>query len=590
MKVTVFGFVVVAATVVACKPACTVQCLDDSNCDLAAGGACLANPTTRHRWCGYPATDCPSGVRWSDLDVGDGVSGRCVDPLALDKTPPAVIGRMPAPDSQAISPTTLIMATFSEPIKPESVTPTSFLLEDQGGNTIEATFASSGNDVVATPKVPLDPHLDYRITLTQSITDLAGNSIPESANWGFRTSDASWSAPLPLEQEQSKSAISLATAASNGVVVAAWTTAPCVGTVCASASEVWASVRKGGVWGSPKLLASSTERLGPPKVAVARSGHAIVLWGQGGVSTAGSIYNSRYNGSAWSQAVPVVNDLDRLLDIDQVEVDPVGNVLVIWFDRMLPSTYRIWVSRFDLDIGWNQPHLLGGSANGNRGVTSIALTESTALASWFEVESMQLFVSRFIAGAWTSPAVVANATVVPKLISVAAFGADATVVWATDHLYARGFVNQSWGTILPLDKQTSPVPIDVLGSRHNISYVSSGSAVTVWSTANNIWQAIRAPNQAWGPSLQIDIDAQPIKDLDVSVGRRRALAMWRTADLSANEYNQATGWRGAGLVESQSFAISGFSAVYDDTKNAFVAVWLQGNAAGLVDVVSSTFR
>ncbi|MBA3451972.1 MAG: PD40 domain-containing protein [Deltaproteobacteria bacterium] len=54
-----------------------VPCGDNSHCDLAAGGACLAGPSTAS-WCAYPDSTCPEGFRFSDFDVGDGVGGQCV--------------------------------------------------------------------------------------------------------------------------------------------------------------------------------------------------------------------------------------------------------------------------------------------------------------------------------------------------------------------------------------------------------------------------------------------------------------------------------------------------------------------------------
>jgi hypothetical protein len=53
-----------------------VPCNEDEHCDLEQGGACLAGSSAS--WCAYPDTTCPSGFRFSDFDVGDGVSGQCV--------------------------------------------------------------------------------------------------------------------------------------------------------------------------------------------------------------------------------------------------------------------------------------------------------------------------------------------------------------------------------------------------------------------------------------------------------------------------------------------------------------------------------
>lgn len=68
--------VVVFATA-GCDKRANVQCLENPNCDLTAGGICAAAPTGNH-WCAYPDPACAGGYRFTDQDVGDGVSGMCV--------------------------------------------------------------------------------------------------------------------------------------------------------------------------------------------------------------------------------------------------------------------------------------------------------------------------------------------------------------------------------------------------------------------------------------------------------------------------------------------------------------------------------
>lgn len=60
----------------ACSHPQAVPCGASSDCDLTSGGACLSGPS--EMWCAYPDASCPSGFRYSDLDVGDGVGGQCV--------------------------------------------------------------------------------------------------------------------------------------------------------------------------------------------------------------------------------------------------------------------------------------------------------------------------------------------------------------------------------------------------------------------------------------------------------------------------------------------------------------------------------
>ncbi len=71
-------------TVAACGDRTNLlQCEQSVSCDLAAGGMC-SDPGTGNGWCAYPDASCPSGYRYSNVQVGDGVSGQCVPPPSLD--------------------------------------------------------------------------------------------------------------------------------------------------------------------------------------------------------------------------------------------------------------------------------------------------------------------------------------------------------------------------------------------------------------------------------------------------------------------------------------------------------------------------
>jgi Tol biopolymer transport system component len=55
-----------------------IECIDDTSCGLHDGGHCLANAATGHSFCAYPDPACVGGLRWSDYDVEDSISGTCV--------------------------------------------------------------------------------------------------------------------------------------------------------------------------------------------------------------------------------------------------------------------------------------------------------------------------------------------------------------------------------------------------------------------------------------------------------------------------------------------------------------------------------
>lgn len=61
----------------------SIQCETMSDCNLHFGGKCTSAPTG-NQWCSYPDPSCPSGMRYSDQQVGDGVSGQCVGVVNQD--------------------------------------------------------------------------------------------------------------------------------------------------------------------------------------------------------------------------------------------------------------------------------------------------------------------------------------------------------------------------------------------------------------------------------------------------------------------------------------------------------------------------
>jgi hypothetical protein len=70
------------ATLVACEHVSPdIECLDDETCDRFSGGMCLVYEPTGNQWCSYTDDSCESKRRWSDLDVGDGLEGTCMEAM-----------------------------------------------------------------------------------------------------------------------------------------------------------------------------------------------------------------------------------------------------------------------------------------------------------------------------------------------------------------------------------------------------------------------------------------------------------------------------------------------------------------------------
>jgi hypothetical protein len=73
----------------ACEVHKEVQCTKDGDCNLGPGGGLCLAASTGNKWCAYPDASCtPRGLRYSNMDVGDALSGQCVPALDAGVPPP----------------------------------------------------------------------------------------------------------------------------------------------------------------------------------------------------------------------------------------------------------------------------------------------------------------------------------------------------------------------------------------------------------------------------------------------------------------------------------------------------------------------
>lgn len=69
--------IVAVVAIAGCDNRLAVQCEANMNCDLTSSGVCAKAPTG-NQWCAYSDPSCPSGLRYANQDVGDGLAGACV--------------------------------------------------------------------------------------------------------------------------------------------------------------------------------------------------------------------------------------------------------------------------------------------------------------------------------------------------------------------------------------------------------------------------------------------------------------------------------------------------------------------------------
>jgi hypothetical protein len=97
-----------------------------------------------------------------------------------------VTGRSPASGAKNIARTTNVTARFSETVN--GVNGSTVRLANKNGSAVVATVTYSDATHTATldPTTSLKANTNYRVTLTNGITDLANNRLG-TTSWTFRT-------------------------------------------------------------------------------------------------------------------------------------------------------------------------------------------------------------------------------------------------------------------------------------------------------------------------------------------------------------------------------------------------------------------
>jgi hypothetical protein len=184
-------------------------------------------------------------------------------------TPPAVTAVTPLAGSTAVCPNNgLITATFSKPMNPATITPTTFTLAGPGGASVAGavTYVATTNVATFTPSGALAASTAFTATITTGAQDQFGNGLAANFVWTFTTSP-----PCPPPA----GAIPLGAACGFGILAGSTVT-----NVAGTATSVSGDV---GVWPGTAITG-----FGPPAsiTGAFHAGDPIAMTAQGDLTTA----------------------------------------------------------------------------------------------------------------------------------------------------------------------------------------------------------------------------------------------------------------------------------------------------------------
>ncbi|HZL67561.1 MAG TPA: Ig-like domain-containing protein [Candidatus Limnocylindrales bacterium] len=121
--------------------------------------------------------------------AGNPLANNYVWTFTTSSTPciPTVISVTPPNGAVGVCPSTVVTATFSEPMNPDTINTTTFTLTGPGTTPVTGVVSYAASTATFVPSSPLALSTLYTATITTGAQDLAGNPLANNFVWTFTT-------------------------------------------------------------------------------------------------------------------------------------------------------------------------------------------------------------------------------------------------------------------------------------------------------------------------------------------------------------------------------------------------------------------
>ena len=119
-------------------------------------------------------------------------AGAAAAPAPSEKEPPKVLNTIPADEATQVPVSSLVSATFSEPMSSPTINENTFIVRraDDGESTLIKGVLSLSPDnktVIFDPEQDFSPNTKYFAEINTGAKDLAGNALDSTKRWSFST-------------------------------------------------------------------------------------------------------------------------------------------------------------------------------------------------------------------------------------------------------------------------------------------------------------------------------------------------------------------------------------------------------------------
>jgi len=116
-------------------------------------------------------------------------------PAASEKEPPKVLNTIPADEATQVPVSSLVSATFSEPMSSPTINENTFTVrraDDDESTLIKGALSLSPDNKTAIfdPEQDFSPNTKYIVEIGTGAKDVAGNALASAKRWSFTTTTA----------------------------------------------------------------------------------------------------------------------------------------------------------------------------------------------------------------------------------------------------------------------------------------------------------------------------------------------------------------------------------------------------------------
>jgi hypothetical protein len=391
-------------------------------------------------------------------------------------------------------------------------------------------------------------------------------------------------------------------------------------------------------WSAQELMETQGAAAITPRVAFDANSNGVAVWAQGS-----DLMMSRYVASTgtWSDPVALDSNTNEAHNPRLAMDRATGNAVVSW-TQSDGTAESIYASSFTASTNdWSTPALLETSnaeISGWYEDSAAAKAGNHAAVAWMQIDGTEnnIYLSRFVGGTWTAPALIDTTSDEALQVDVAVDGnGNVSVIWRqmsqVDGEYRINVrrwdnVAQAYGAVAAIDGDGDRQPHiafdaqgngfalwgggayarrfnvttgqwgpqvqlnvgDIAGWNGEISVDASGDALAAWmehdgTTINVYARYYDVSTQSWGDAVLLENSATPAipeRNLSVSLVNGSGVVTWAQDEPEVNLYAArfADGvWGSATLLDADSSGVDALAAAIDANNNATV-LWTQGGS------------